>query len=135
MNQPRKITRVCDIMKNHFDTIDGLDTVETALKRMRHVETKCLIVNKRHADDEYGILLISDIARKVLAKDLPPQRINVYEVMAKPVISVDPQMDIRFCARLFDRFKLSRAPVIDNGTVIGIISLTDLVIKGMTPAD
>jgi len=118
-------------MKSKFDIVNGLDTIETALVRMRHIETKCLIVDKRHADDEYGILLISDIARKVLARDLPPQRINVYEVMAKPVISVDPQMDIRFCARLFDRFKLSRAPVIEDGKVIGIVSLTDLVLKGM----
>jgi len=127
----KNITRVKDIMKHGFDIVDGLDTIETALNRMRHIETKCLIVDKRHDDDEYGILLISDIARKVLAKDLPPQRINVYEVMVKPVICIDPTMDIRFCARLFDRFSISRAPVVDNGKVIGIISLTDLVLKGM----
>jgi len=129
----RNIVRVKQIMKTHFDIVDGLDTIETALARMRHVETKCLIVDKRHDDDEYGILLISDIARKVLAKDLPPQRINVYEVMAKPVICIDPMMDIRFCARLFDRFHISRSPVVENGQVIGIISLTDLVLKGMNP--
>jgi hypothetical protein len=40
-------------------------------------------------------------------------------------------MDIRYCARLFTRFDLSRAPVVENGEVIGIVSLTDLVIKGM----
>jgi len=127
----RKITRVKQIMKPDFDIVDGLDTIETALQRMRHVETKCLIVDKRHADDEYGLLLITDIARKVLAKDLPPQRINVYEVMVKPVICIDPMMDIRFCARLFDSFNISRAPVVENGKVVGIISLTDLVLKGM----
>jgi CBS domain-containing protein len=127
----RKVTRVRDIMKPRFDIVDGMDTIETALNRMRHIDTKCLIVDKRHEDDEYGMLLISDIARHVLARDLPPQRINVYEIMAKPVVTVDPLMDIRYCARLFDRFNLSRAPVIDNGGIIGIISLTDLVLKGM----
>jgi len=139
MNRPqiseRKITRIRDIMKPRFDVVDGMDTIETALNKMRHVDTKCLIVDKRHEDDEYGILLISDIARNVLAKDLPPQRINVYEIMAKPVIAVDPMMDIRYCARLFDRCKLSRAPVIENGRVIGIISMTDLVLKGMQNSD
>jgi CBS domain-containing protein len=40
-------------------------------------------------------------------------------------------MDIRFCARLFDSFNISRAPVVENGKVVGIISLTDLVLKGM----
>jgi CBS domain-containing protein len=118
-------------MKNEFDTVDGLDTIENALKKMDHVNNKCLIVNKRHDDDEYGILLVSDIARKVLARDKAPSRINVYEVMAKPVITVDHNMDVRYCARLFDRFDISRAPVLDNGKVVGIVSFTDLVLNGL----
>ena len=40
-------------------------------------------------------------------------------------------MDIRYCARLFERFKLSRAPVVENQKVIGIVSFTDMVLKGM----
>jgi signal-transduction protein with cAMP-binding, CBS, and nucleotidyltransferase domain len=118
-------------MKPEFDMVEGMDSVRDALARMKHVETKCLIVDKRHEDDEYGILLISDIARKVLALDRSPERVNVYEVMAKPVISVDPEMDIRYCARLFDRFSLSRAPVVEQGKVIGIISFTDMVLRGL----
>jgi CBS domain-containing protein len=118
-------------MKTHFDTIDGMDTIQTALEKMLHVETKCLVVNKRHEDDEYGLLLISDIARKVLAKDRSPERVNVYEVMAKPIITIDHDMDIRYCARLFDQIEISRAPVIQDDKVIGIVSFTDLVLKGL----
>jgi CBS domain-containing protein len=77
------------------------------------------------------MLLISDIARKVLAADRAPERVNVYEVMAKPVVTVDPDMDIRYCARLFDRFGLSRCPVVDGGRVVGIISFTDMVLRGL----
>jgi len=131
MTSERKVIRVRDVMKPHFDMVDGMATVRDALKTMKHVDTKCLIVDKRHDDDEYGMVLISDIARKVLALDKAPERVNVYEVMAKPVISVDPDMDIRYCARLFDRFQLSRCPVIDNGKVIGIISFTDMVLRGL----
>jgi CBS domain-containing protein len=40
-------------------------------------------------------------------------------------------MDVRYCARLFDRFDISRAPVIAGGEVVGIVSLTDLVLKGL----
>ena len=118
-------------MKTDFDMIDGLTTVSEAMKKMKFVDTKSLIVDKRHDDDEYGIVLLSDIARKVLAIDRSPDRVNIYEIMAKPVISVDPAMDIRYCARLFDKFHLSRAPVIDNGKVVGVISYTDMVMKGM----
>lgn len=127
----RKITRVEDVMKTDFDIVDGLETIASALQKMEHTETKCLIVRKRHSDDEYGILLLSDIARKVLADDKAPDRVNVYEVMTKPVLSVTPQMDIRYCARLFERFELSRAPVIVNNEVVGIVSFTDMVLKGL----
>ncbi len=127
----REIVRVKDVMKQDFDIIDGMTTVTEALKKMKHIETKTLIVDKRDNDDEYGVVLISDIAKQVLAKDRSPDRVNVYEVMAKPVISVDPNMDIRYCARLFENFGLSRAPVIECGKMIGIISFTDMVLRGM----
>lgn len=127
----KNIVRVKDVMKPGFDVIDGMTTVSEALKKMKHTETKTLIVEKRNEDDEYGVVLISDIAKQVLAKDRAPDRVNVYEVMAKPAISVDPDMDIRYCARLFENFGLSRAPVIECGKMVGIISFTDMVLRGM----
>ncbi len=127
----RKIIRVRDVMKKDFDMIDGRMTVMDALRTMKHVETKSVIVDKRHDNDEYGMVLISDIAKKVLAKDRSPDRINVYEIMTKPLLTVDPDMDIRYCARFFEKFDLSRAPVVENRNVIGIISYTDMVLKGL----
>lgn len=122
---------VRQVMKTRFDLIDGLTTVADALKLMRYEENKSLIIDKRHENDEYGFLLLSDIARNVLAKDRSPERVSVYEIMAKPVVTIDPEMDIRYCARLFARFELSRAPVVENGKVIGIVSFTDMVLKGL----
>jgi len=124
------IIRVRDVMKTEFDMVDGMATITQALQKMKYVENKCLIVDKRHEDDEYGILLLSDIARKVLARDFSPDRVNVYEVMAKPVAFVNPEMDIRYCARFLDRFELSRAPVIEDHSIVGIVSFTDLILKG-----
>jgi CBS domain-containing protein len=132
MNE-KKIIRVRDVMKTKFDTVDGLDTVAHALDTMAHVETKTLIVRKRHVDDTIGIVVLADISRQVLAKDRAPDRVNIYEIMSKPVLSVNPDMDIRYCARLFARFGLARAPVVEDGEVIGIVSLTDMVVKGMVP--
>jgi CBS domain-containing protein len=131
MNSERKIIRVRDVMKNKFDVIDGRVTVTEALRAMRHIETKLLIVDKRTDDDEYGMVLISDIAKRVLARDRSPDRVNVYEVMEKPVLSVHPDMDIRYCARYFVKFNFSRGPVIENKKIIGVISLTDMVLKGL----
>lgn len=135
MNYKRKLVRVRDVMKSNFDTIDGKTTVEVALKTMRHIETKALLVDKRDDDDEYGMVLLSDIAKQVLAKDRSPARVNIYEVMSKPVLSVSPDMDIRYCARMFEQFGLSRAPVIENGKVVGIVSFTDMVLRGLSDYD
>lgn len=126
-----QLIRVRDVMKTDFDMVDGMDTVATALEKMLHVETKSLIVKKRHPNDEFGLVMLSDIARQVLAVDRAPERINIYEIMTKPALTVSPDMDIRYCARIFSRFNLSRAPVEANGEVLGIVSYTDMVLKGL----
>jgi len=135
MGPEKKIVRVRDVMKADFDMVDGKMTVMNALRTMKHVETKTLIVNKRNDNDEYGILLISDIAKSVIAKDRSPDRTNVYEIMSKPLLPIDPEMDIRYCARFLERFGLSRAPVLENGEVIGIVSFTDMVLHGLVDFD
>jgi CBS domain-containing protein len=118
-------------MKTEFGTIDGNATIDDALKKMKSNKTAVLIVNKRHQHDEYGMITSGDIARHVLAKDRAPDRVNVYEIMSKPVISVHPDMDIRHCSRLFAQYDLVRAPVIENRDVIGIVSPNSLVLDGL----
>lgn len=130
MTDKRKVS-VRDVMKLKYDMVDGMMSVRDALLAMKHRENKSLIVEKRDEHDEYGMVLISDIAKKVLAVDKSPKRVNIYEVMTKPILSIDPEMDIRYSARLFERFGLSRAPVVENGKVIGIVSYTDMVLKGL----
>jgi CBS domain-containing protein len=120
-------------MKTHFDLVEGMATVAAALETMQHVETKTLIVRPRNDHDEIGIVSLSDISREVLARDRAPDRVNIYEIMVKPAFTVHPDMDIRYCARLFDRFGLSRAPVVKDREVLGVVSLTDLVMKGLLP--
>ena len=130
MSEQKRIV-VREVMKNAFDMVNGMATVAEALQQMGHVETKCLIVEKRHDQDEYGLVMLSDISKNVLARDRAPERVNIYEIMAKPVITVHPDMDIRYCARLFERFGISRAPVLEHRQVIGIVSHTDMVLRGL----
>lgn len=128
-----KRKRICvrDVMNPNFDIVDRMATVREVLVNMKHVENKSVIVKKRDENDEIGIVLFSDIARNVLGKDHASDRINVYEIMQKPAISVHPNMDIRYCARLLGRFHLTRVPVIENNTIVGMVSFTDLIIRGL----
>ena len=128
----RVVVKVRDIMKTNFATIDGIATVSVALRKLKANKTSTLVVNKRHDNDEYGLLMAGDIAHHVLAKDKAPERVNVYEIMTKPVISVHPDMDIRYCSRLFARYGLLRAPVLDGRIVIGTISANALVLDALS---
>jgi predicted transcriptional regulator len=115
---------------NHLE-LDGLATVKEALEAMRSQKCEVIIVKKRNQNDAFGIVLLADIAKKVLARDRASERVNVYEILSKPVIPLDPEMDVRYCARLFERFGLSNAPVIEHGRVIGMVSYNELVFDGL----
>jgi len=124
---------VRDCMRTDITEIDGTMDVLSALKTMKKVGATSLIVKRRDDKDEHGLLLFSDIAKEVIAKDRAPERVNVYEVMAKPVLSVRPDMQIRYCARLFDNFGISHATVVENDKIVGIVSYYLLVLQGLMP--
>ncbi|MCV6590482.1 MAG: CBS domain-containing protein [Marinobacterium sp.] len=125
------LVRVRDVMTHDFAMVDGLNTIKEALQIYKRRDASVLIVNKRHEDDEYGLLLLSDIAKNVLAKDRAIDRVNVYEVMTKPVLGIDPNMDVRYCARMFERFGIGRAPVVENGEMIGVVTYHEIVLQGL----
>ena len=127
MKQPKDIT-VQDVMRTEVTEVDGSIDVMEAMRTMKRVGATSLIVKKRDPSDEYGMVLFSDIAKQVIAKNRAPERVNVYEIMAKPVISVSPEMGLRYCVRLFERVGISHAPVIKDETVVGIVSYYLLVL-------
>lgn len=120
-----------EVMTSDYIIVDGLSTVADALDRARRGNIETLIVDKRDHQDEYGIVLLSDIAKRVIAQDKAPQRVNLYEIMTKPVLSVAPDMDVRYVARLFERFGISLAPVIEQDKVLGIVSYKEIVLNAL----
>jgi len=126
---------VRDCMRTDVTEVDGQLDVLAALKIMKKVGATSLIVKRRDENDEYGMLLFSDIAKKVIAKNRAPERVNVYEIMAKPVLTVRPDMEIRYCARLFENFGISHAPVVENEKIVGIVSFYLLVLHGLPDLD
>jgi predicted transcriptional regulator len=118
-------------MRTDVTEIDGSLDVLSALKIMKKVGDTSLIVKRRDEQDEYGMLLFSDIAKQVIAKNRAPERVSVYEIMAKPCVTVRPDMEIRYCARLFENFGISHAPVIEDDKIVGTVSYYRLVLKGL----
>lgn len=119
------------VMRKEVTEVDGSIDLMEAMRIMKRVGATSLIVKKRYENDEYGMVLFSDIAKQVIAKDRAPERVNAYEIMAKPVLAVRPGMSIRHCARLFENFGISHAPVIKDDEVVGMISYYLLVLGGL----
>ena len=125
--------RICvkDVMKSTYGTINRDATIMEAINEMKRLQTAVLVVNKRDENDEYGLLLVSDIARKVLAKDRAASRVNIYEIMTKPAVCVDPDMDIRYCSRLMSSFNLMRVLVVKDKALLGTVNPRALVLDGL----
>lgn len=125
------IIKARDVMIEKHLELDGTATVKEALSVMRENDADVIIVKKRNEHDAYGIVLLVDIAKKVLAQDRSLERTNIYEIMSKPVITLEPEMNVKYCARLFDNFGLSSAPVVEAGKVLGIVGYHELVFQGL----
>lgn len=122
-------TRVREVMTPSPEVIDGLASVGEAIALMREKQVSSLVVDRRHPGDEYGIVVVRDIADKVIGTDLSPDRTSVYQVMSKPVLTVDCEMDIKYAIRLLSNFGLSRGLVTDGGKLIGIVTMRDMVFR------
>ena len=109
--------------------IDGMATVHEALELMRENNVYSLVVERRRPGDEYGMVVVSDIANKVIADNRSPDRVNVYEIMSKPVLTISADMEIKYAIRLLGRFGLSRSVVVDGNEAVGFVTLTDMVFR------
>ena len=121
--------KVEDVMTGNPHVIDGLATVRNAIDLMREHHVSSLVIERRHDGDEYGVVTVGDIAAHVASKDRAPERTSVYEIMSKPVLTVDVTMDIKYAIRMLTRFKLTRALVTRQGEMVGIVTLRDMVVR------
>ena len=117
------------VMSSMPAPIDGMATVHEALELMRENDAYSLVVERRRPGDEYGMVVVSDIANKVIAHNRSPDRVNVYEIMSKPVLTVNADMEIKYAIRLLGRFGLSRGVVVDGNEPVGFVTLTDMVFR------
>ena len=126
--------RVRDVMTASPIVVDGLATARQAIELMREHGVNSIVIDKRDAEDEYGILAVHDVAEHIVSPGRSPDRVNVYEIMSKPVMSVDVDMNIKYAVRLLIRFRLTRALALEQGKVAGIVTLRDLVLGSLPDA-
>ncbi len=129
----KHITTAGEVMTPGIHVVEGVATVREAIDLMNMHSVSSLVINRRHEGDEFGIIVIEDIAKKVIDRGLSPDRTNVYEIMSKPVVTVDANMDIRYAIRLLGRLDLSRILVTDGVELVGMVTLRDMVLRFVEP--
>jgi CBS domain-containing protein len=118
-----------DIMTPRVVTISSQATVAEALELMRKNKLHELVVDHNGPDDAYGIITDEDIVYNVIAEGEDPIAVQIYEVMMKPCVVVNPDLGVEFVAKLFANVGIRCAPVIQE-KLLGIISVSDILHKG-----
>lgn len=127
--------RAQDIMQVELATILDDATIAEAARLMRAEGVRSLIVEPHDQGDPLGIVSFADMVSKVIAQGLDPERVQVHQVMTKPAIVIEPTMPVQYIARLIDRTRAGHIPVVRDGRVLGMVSMTDLVTEVITDPD
>lgn len=120
--------KVGSVMGEPPIAVDRLATVAQAVELMRQRQISSLIIEKQHEGDEYGLLVVADIAEKALCVDRSLERTNVYEIMSKPIVTVDIDMSLKYAIQMLDRFGVSRALVTEGGELVGMVTTRSMVL-------
>lgn len=125
----QKIVRARDVMHSAVTYIDGMETAKDAVEKMRHANITALVVRKRNSDDAWGIVTVRDLISGAMLTGRSSENVNIYEIMTKPIVTVPADMDIRYVARLMHRASLGTAPVEENGELVGIVTLSTMILE------
>lgn len=122
MNQVWQILRA---KGNDVWTIPKDSTVLDALKLLAEKQIGSLVV--MDGDTLAGIFSERDFARKVGMTGRPPEAVKVYEVMSEKVTTVSPHQSVQDCMELMTERRIRHLPVLENGQLVGIVSIGDIV--------
>ncbi len=124
------VERVKDVMYSYVVNIHGITKVSDALNIMKEENIKTILVRPRNDEDVYGLITLRDIATKIIATGKRLEDVHAYEIMSKPVLTVDAKMPIHYAARFLTNFNVTWAPVMEDGELVGMVSLMSMVWKG-----
>ncbi len=115
--------KVEDIMVKEVITVDEGSTVKEAADIMNKFEIGCLIATRN--GKAVGILTERDLLKRIVSEAKNPKKLKVAAVMSKPIIVVEPEMDLEEAAKLMFKMKIKKLPVVKDGQLKGLVTLTD----------
>ena len=124
------MSRVSEILEHKGGMVLSVDineTVHDAISLMAEVNVGAVLV--REDDSIAGIFTERDYLQKIALKSLSSLQTKVGEVMTSPVISADPGDSVQHCMETMTTCHCRHLPVVENGKLLGIVSIGDLVKK------
>ena len=122
------MNNVADMLKakpSRMVSVKPEDSVLDAIKVMASENIGAAIVMS--GDRLVGIFSERDYARKVVLKGRSSEKTKVEEIMTANVVCVSPRAKSRDCMALMSEKNIRHLPVVDDGRVIGMVSIRDIV--------
>lgn len=116
---------VRDVMSTPTVVVPAITTVQDAARHMDYSGVGSLIVTD--GDHLAGIVTDRDLALRVVAPGLPGNT-PVGQIMSVGLVTVRPDDDVEMVARLFRKHAFRRLPIVEDGTVVGIVTVDDLLL-------
>ncbi|WBC17609.1 CBS domain-containing protein [Micromonospora sp. WMMA1998] len=121
------MTTVGEFMTTRLVTMDGNDTLTAAAQEMRDSAIGDVVVTD--GDNVIGIVTDRDITVRGVAEDMNPSATTLNQITSKDVVTVSQYDDAVAAADLMRTYAVRRLPVIDDGRLVGLISMGDLAVE------
>jgi CBS domain-containing protein len=116
--------RAKDVMVKDIVKVGSCALVDNAVKVMNKNNIGCLIIEDN--GETRGIVTQRDLLKKVLEKARDPRKLVVSDIMTKKLIVGSPDMEIHEAARLMFQKKIKKLPIVENGKLVGLITLSNI---------
>jgi CBS domain-containing protein len=128
------VRQVSEVMTGVLETVRPSSTLAEAARRMRDGDIGDVLVAKAEGNVLVGIVTDRDIAIRAVAAGDDPSTTTVKSIMTDNVESVSPRDTIEEAKARMGRANIRRLPVVENGKLVGVLSLGDLSLATETGA-
>ncbi|MFQ6135140.1 MAG: CBS domain-containing protein [Nitrososphaerales archaeon] len=101
------------------------ETIEEIAERMTGCKVGSVVIMRGHRP--VGLITDGDIVSKAVAKNKKPSEVLAKDIMSGPLLTIGDDKDVTDAARLMRKKEVKRLGVMDNGKLMGIISISDII--------